>query len=76
MITKEEARAMGTYKRYKKTAITEISDFIIPQHTEVDTLEGVYTCGEASRLAFDNKGNVYPIANSIFETSYEEVTNE
>lgn len=62
--------ARFTFKRYRKTAISEISDEVLPVGTVVRTLEGDYTCGEPSRLAKDVSGNVYPIAVSVFDKSY------
>lgn len=68
-ITKSDVR-LFTFGRYTKRVATQISDEILPTGTVVDTLEGLYTCKEPSRLAIDVSGNVYPIAESVFTESY------
>lgn len=69
-INKDDATAFH-YQRYRKKGTTEISDEVIPAGTKVATLEGDYRCSEQSRIARDVKGNVYPIAESVFSESYE-----
>lgn len=71
VIRKEDAGGF-TFRRYRKVAITEISDEQLPVGMRVATLEGEYVCSEPSRLAKDVHGNVYPIAESVLGASYEE----
>jgi hypothetical protein len=69
-ITKEDAGQFH-FQEYRKVGTTELSDEILPVGTRVQTLEGLYVCAESSRLAIDVHGNIYPVAESIFERSYE-----
>lgn len=59
-----------TFKEYNKKIPTKISNEILVIGTEVATLEGKYICKEESRLAIDINGNVYSIAESVFQESY------
>lgn len=52
-----------TFRQYRKTGTTSLSDEILPTGTRVATLEGEYVCQEPSRLAVDAAGNVYPSPN-------------
>ncbi len=70
MITKADA-ANYTFAEYRKVGTTKLSDEVLPAGTQVQTLEGAYTCAEPSRLAIDAAGNVYPVAESIMRKSYE-----
>ena len=70
MITKDDVSRF-TFAEYRKIGTTKLSDEVLPTGTEVQTLEGVYTCAEPSRLAIDAAGNVYPVAESIKQKSYE-----
>lgn len=69
IIRREDAKRFH-FKDYEKIGTTPISDETLPIGTNVQTLEGSYTCTEPSRLAIDVKGNVYPIAESVLEKSY------
>lgn len=71
-ITKADAEKF-TFEEYRKVGVTRLSNETLPVGTVVDTLEGLYTCAEPSRLAIDAAGNVYPVAESIFLKSYEPV---
>src|SRR4051794_1183520 len=75
MITKNHVLDY-TFDEYEKQGKTKLSREILPVGTQVETLEGVYTCSEESRLAIDASGNVYPVANSIFEKSYKRKATE
>ena len=70
MITKADVDRF-TFAEYRKVGTTKLSHEILPPGTQVETLEGAYTCAEPSRLAIDAAGNVYPVAESIFQKSYE-----
>lgn len=70
MITKDDIKNF-TFQEYRKTGTTKLSDEILPIGTEVQTLEGKYICTESSRLAIDAAGNVYPVAESIFNKTYD-----
>lgn len=70
MITKHDIDQYS-FSEYRKLGTTKLSDETLPKGTEVETLEGVYTCAEPSRLAIDSDGNVYPVAESIFNQVYE-----
>jgi hypothetical protein len=59
------------FTEYRKVGTTKLSDQVLSAGTEVETLEGIYTCAEPSRLAIDKAGNVYPVAESIVVLSYE-----
>lgn len=72
MITKNDI-AKFNFSEYRKVGTTKLSDETLPVGTEVETLEGKYTCTEPSRLAIDAAGNVYPVAESIFNRVYEKV---
>jgi len=69
-ITKSDV-ARFTFAEYRKVGTTKLSNEVLALGTEVETLEGNYTCAEPSRLAIDAAGNVYPVAESIFQKSYE-----
>lgn len=69
IITKDNLENF-TFQKYRKTNLTSISDQTLLPGTKVQTLEGEWVCNEPSRLALDNEGNVYPIAESIFKTTY------
>ncbi len=69
MITKQD-KSNFTFKSYRKIGTTQLSDQILEVGTEVETLEGKYVCQEPSRLAVDVAGNVYPVAESVFERCY------
>jgi hypothetical protein len=71
-ITKNDT-ANFTFNEYRKVGTTKLSDEVLPAGTRVATLEGEYVCSEPSRLAIDASGNVYPVACSVFEKSYEPV---
>ena len=60
-----------TFREYRKHGTTKLSNETLEEGQRVLTLEGEYTCGELSRLAIDAKGNVYPVAESVFAVSYE-----
>jgi hypothetical protein len=70
MILKEH-KDQFTFRLYHKIGTTQLSDEILPAGTVVRTLEGDYTCAEPSRLAVDASGNVYPVAESIFQKTYK-----
>lgn len=72
MITKEQISPF-TFRDYVKRGVTRISDQTLQPGDQVLTLEGKWTCAEPSRLALDIDGNVYPIAESVFEKVYEPV---
>lgn len=60
-----------TFREYRKHGTTKLSNETLEVGQRVQTLEGEYVCGELSRLAIDAKGNVYPVAESVFAVSYE-----
>lgn len=60
-----------TFREYRKHGTTKLSNETLEVGQRVQTLEGEYACGELSRLAIDAKGNVYPVAESVFAVSYE-----
>ncbi len=70
MITKDDV-SLFDFDEYRKVGTTKLSRQVLSTGTRVQTLEGEYVCAEESRLAIDASGNVYPVANSIFEKSYE-----
>lgn len=70
MITKSDIGKF-TFAAYRKVGTTQLSNETLQAGEQVETLEGVYTCAEPSRLAIDAAGNVYPVAESIFKKSYE-----
>lgn len=70
LITKDDASRF-TFSEYRKVGTTKMSDQTLPTGTKVQTPEGEYTCAEPSRLAIDAAGNVYPVAESIKNASYE-----
>jgi hypothetical protein len=74
MITSAD-KASYTFRQYRKTGTTSLSDEILPTGTRVATLEGEYVCQEPSRLAVDAAGNVYPVAESVRLASYELAEN-
>ncbi len=57
----------------RKKVLTPISETKVPAGTEVETLEGWFKCAEESRIAVDSQGNIYPIAESIYQNDYETV---
>ena len=59
------------FREYRKHGTTKLSNETLEVGQRVQTLEGEYACGELSRLAIDAKGNVYPVAESVFAVSYE-----
>jgi hypothetical protein len=69
-ITKNDVDSF-TFREYRKVGTTKLSDELLEPGTTVETLEGDYTCAEHSRLAIDVAGNVYPVAESIVQKSYE-----
>ncbi len=69
MITKANIGKF-TWDDYEKIGTTRLSRETLPAGTKVETLEGEYTCAESSRLAVDVNGNVYPVADSVFQKSY------
>lgn len=69
-ITREDVGRF-TFHEYRKISTTKLSDELLEAGCEVMTLEGKYTCAERSRLAIDAAGNVYPIAESIVQKTYE-----
>jgi hypothetical protein len=71
MITKDDTHKFD-FLDYRKVGTTKISVETLPAGTMVQTLEGLWTCKEPSKLALDAAGNVYPIAVSIFERCYTE----
>ncbi len=70
IITKKDINKYN-FEEYKKVKNTKISIEVLPVGSKVETLEGNYTCQVPSRLAIDEDGNVYPIAETIFDKSYE-----
>lgn len=70
MITKHDI-GQFTFSKYVKVGTTEISNQTVLAGTQVETLEGAYTCAEPSRIALDVAGNVYPIAESVFQRCYQ-----
>lgn len=70
IITKKDIDKYN-FEKYKKSTTTKISIEVLPVGSKVETLEGNYTCQVPSRLAIDEEGNIYPIAETIFEKSYE-----
>ena len=75
IITNDDGRQF-TFDEYEKVGTTKLSREVLSVGQIVKTLEGEYTCAEPSRLAIDANGNVYPIANSIFEKSYRSATDQ
>lgn len=63
-----------TFGEYRKVGTTKLSYELLEKGTSVATLEGEYVCAEPSRLAIDASGNVYPVAESVVQKSYERVT--
>lgn len=59
-----------TFQEYGKLGTTRVSDETLETGTVVATLEGDFICGSPSRLAIDAKGNIYPVAESIFRKTY------
>lgn len=71
-ITPSNAGSYGDFGRYRKTAISKISNFTVPAGTAFETPEGLKAEDEECRIAFDSQGGVYPIRESIFLETYKE----
>ena len=72
VITPENALQFQT-AHFRKTALTRISTFTVPPGTRFETPEGLTSEDEPARIAFDTQGGVYPIRESVFRESYEQV---
>lgn len=59
-----------TFREYRKTVLTKISDEVLPAGTRVGTLEGECVGSEPSRLAIDVAGNLYLVEERMFARSY------
>lgn len=63
-----------TVRPFRKTLLTYAVQ--IHEPFEVDTLEGMHSAKAGDWLAIGPVGEMYPIANSVFEKSYELVEEE
>lgn len=59
-----------TFREYRKTVLTKISDEVLPAGARVGTLEGECVGSEPSRLAIDVAGNLYLVEERMFARSY------
>ena len=70
-LTPEAALAKCTFSLYRKLTMTPISDATFPPGTVYQTPEGLRAEDEETRAAFDAKGGIYPIRESVFQLTYE-----
>lgn len=72
-ITGENAESLGEFGQFKKVGLSKISLFTVPPGTTFQTPEGLRAEDEECRIAFDIQGGVYPIRESVFARTYEQV---
>jgi hypothetical protein len=70
-ITPQNAENHGEFGQFRKTALSRISNFTVPAGTRFETPEGLHAEDEEARIAFDAQGGVYPIRESVFQSTYE-----
>jgi hypothetical protein len=58
------------FREFRKIGTTKVAKIGVP--FEVETSEGLMRC-ESGWLAIDSEGNPYPIADDVFEKTYEEI---
>lgn len=75
VITSENVQAFE-FKEYRKKVLSRISTFTVPAGTSFETPEGLKAEDEETRIAFDSQGGVYPIRESVFQETYEEVPED
>ena len=63
----------GSFGLYRKKTATLISNFTVPPGTPFETPEGLKAEDEECRIAFDAQGGVYPIRESVFRLTYEDI---
>lgn len=77
-ITNENIRRF-TFKAYRKTAVTNaVGPVTLSRDSSCQTKEGQYDlpAGWEGYFALDNDGDVYPVEKTVFESSYEVMTDE
>lgn len=67
------AKANRGFAPYRKRVLTFISTTTVPAGTVFQTPEGLKAEDEECRIAFDIQGGIYPIRESVFLASYEEL---
>lgn len=70
-ITPANAKGLGDFAEFRKTAVTKVSTFTVPPGTPFETPEGLKAEDEDCRVAYDSQGGVYPIRESVFRETYE-----
>ena len=73
-LTAAAALAQSGFTEYRKKLLTSISDITFPPGTVYQTPEGLRAEDEETRCAFDVQGGIYPIRESGFQASFEQLT--